>query len=151
MGKLGVWQSWGVGGVVREDGQQVGGCICSFNPELDCQAPGLIRKSKTAGGKKELSYWPAEWPQRQLLWTPFSSFVRWVPYPLVPSNGTSSRSCSDNSVTELVQSDWQGTWHSGTAHDPETVTDASYWVIFLTPHTTPCIFLSSPPGFLGSQ
>ena len=27
-----------------------------FNPEFDCQALGFIRKSKTAGGKKELSY-----------------------------------------------------------------------------------------------
>lgn len=54
-------QAWGLaelggGGMVREGGQQVGGCICSFNPELDCQALGLIRKSKPAGGKKELSY-----------------------------------------------------------------------------------------------
>lgn len=46
-------------GVLGSD--RVEGALITQN--LPVRALGFIRKSKTAGGKKELSYWPAEWPQ----------------------------------------------------------------------------------------
>lgn len=47
------------------------------------------------------------------LWPPFSSSVKWVPHPLVPSDGTSSGGRSEDLMTEFMQNGRQGACTKG--------------------------------------